>query len=248
MTKLSVIIPSYKESENIARLSKRIIEVMPSARIFIVDDTPDDSCVKEIEKLALENVELFHRGAKGGRGSAVIHGLKVQVERGSDYILEMDADFSHPPEQIPEMLEKMQRENLDLLIASRYIEGSEIKNWPLSRKLFSAFANRIARLFLRVPVRDYTNGYRLYSKRAAVQIVKSCQKPSKGFIALSEILVNLYYRGYAISEIRTCFMNRVRGESSLSSAEIKDAIKGLVKTFFTIASIKRERKAQVIAQ
>lgn len=239
---LGIVIPSYKESENIAKLSLKILEVVPEAFVLVVDDTPDDSCVNAIGKLKNANIQILHRGSKSGRGSAVMAGLKLLVEKDYNYFLEMDADFSHPPEQIPELLQKAKKEKRDLIIASRYLEGSEIVNWPLSRRVFSYFSNKLARLVLGVPVADYTNGYRLYSKKAAKQILASCSSDLKGFIALSDILVNLYYRDYSIAEVPTRFVNRLRGESSLNSSEISHAFNGLISTYRKIPNIKSEKK------
>lgn len=147
----------------------------------------------------------------------------------------MDADFSHPPAQIPSILNRARTENLDLLIASRYLNESQILNWPLSRKIFSKCSNILAKVLLRIPVNDYTNGYRYYSQNAAALITKTCKR-GKGFIALSEILVTVYYSGLKIGEIPTTFVNRVRGESSLNHKEISNALVGL----FKIYRLKRE--------
>ena len=129
------------------------------------------------------------------------------------------------------MIKQAEEEKLDLLIASRYLRESKILNWPLSRRIFSKCANFLARIVLQVPVHDYTNGFRLYSKSAAVELVQTCGKLGSGFIALSEILVNLYYRKYAIREVSTIFVNRIRGESSLSRKEIWNALMGLKRIY-----------------
>ena len=146
-----------------------------------------------------------------------------------DFYLEMDADFSHKPSEIPSLVTYAENESLDLLIASRYLPESKILNWSFSRRLFSRLANVVARFLLEVPVKDYTNGFRLYSKPAANIVVDNCGRLGSGFIILSEILVNIHYRGYRVGEIQTEFLNRVRGESSLSLAEIWGALVGLIK-------------------
>ncbi len=237
--KLGVVIPAYNEGENLVSLVQSIEVAHSGATVIIVDDSIDDQCVTKIKKMKRNGVNIIYRQEKGGRGSAVLEGITFHLENKKlDYILEMDADFSHPPEQIPEILKKAYQDNADMVIASRYLNGSKIVNWPLKRRLFSAFSNKVARFMLRVPVSDYTNGYRLYSRKAADEIVRSCGSAGKGFIALSEILVNLYYRNYTITELPTTFVNRVRGESSLSFQEIMNAVKGLFKIFLMIPKIK----------
>lgn len=243
--KLGVVIPTYKESESIASLIEAILKAEPSARIVVVDDSPNLDTVEAVNRLGLPQARITHREGKGGRGSAVIEGIRQLLGAGCEKILEMDADFSHPPGQIPELLSQARSRELDLLIASRYILGSRILNWPLSRHIFSGASNRLARAVLRIPVADYTNGYRLYSRRAAQIIVDTCGKLGKGFIALSEILVNLYYRGCRIGETPTVFTNRVRGESSLNWAEIRNAIIGLYRISFLVRQLKREQKKNV---
>ena len=231
MKKIAVVIPAYGESENIVGLCKEILAHYSNADILIVDDSPDNLTVEAVEKFGHTQVSIARRDAKGGRGSAVISGISQCINGSYDYFLEIDADFSHPPAQIPALIKQAEEQKLDLLIASRYLGESKILNWPLSRRIFSKCANFLARTLLQVPVHDYTNGYRLYSKRAAVELVQTCGKLGSGFIALSEILVNLHYRHYAIGEVSTIFVNRIRGESSLSRKEIWNALMGLQRIY-----------------
>lgn len=231
MKKIAVVIPAYGESKNIVGLCKEILVNYANADILIVDDSPDNLTIEAIQRFAHPQVRISHRDAKGGRGSAVISGISQYINGPYEYFLEIDADFSHPPAQIPALIKQAEEEKLDLLIASRYLRDSHILNWPLSRRIFSKCANYLARTLLQVPVHDYTNGFRLYSKGAAVELVQTCGKLGSGFIALSEILVNLYYRKYAIGEVSTIFVNRIRGESSLSRKEIWNALIGLKRIY-----------------
>ena len=231
MKKIAVVIPAYGESENIVGLCEQILAHYANADILIVDDSPDNLTVNAIQHFAHPQVSISHRDMKGGRGSAVIFGIGLCINGPYEYFLEIDADFSHPPAQIPELIKQAEEEKLDLLIASRYLRESQILNWPLSRRIFSKCANFLARTVLQVPVHDYTNGFRLYRKSAAVELVQTCGKLGSGFIALSEILVNLYYRKYAIGEVPTIFVNRIRGESSLSHKEIWNALTGLKRIY-----------------
>ncbi len=233
-----IIIPSYREAAGIAGLLKDIRVYCPDAPIALMDDTPDDSTVKAAESAGIRNLHIVHRTVKGGRGAAVIDGMKKLLALGCDTVLEMDADFSHPPGQIPALVRELKDRKLDMLIASRYIQGSAIVNWPVSRRIFSAASNRLARFMLGIPVRDYTNGFRVYTRPAAQLVTETCGRLGKGFIPLSEILVNLYYRGYRIGETPTRFVNRVRGESSLNVTEIRNAVIGLYRISFLARQLK----------
>ena len=239
MKKLAIVIPAYKESENLIPLCKAITATYPASEILIVDDSPDEKSVKLIEEFGDKTVSIIHRREKGGRGSAVIAGISVLLKREFDFYLEMDADFSHQPSEIPVLITKAQSCTLDLLIGSRYLNGSEILHWPLNRRIFSKFANKVARYLLKVPVTDYTNGFRLYSPAAAKVVVNDCGRLGTGFIALSETLVNIYYRDLKVGEIETKFINRMRGESSLSFNEIWSAFRGLFKIYKLKRSLKK---------
>jgi dolichol-phosphate mannosyltransferase len=241
---VGVVIPAYKEAENIGPLIEEISRHFPSARIVVVDDSPDQETASAFAKLNPANGNLIHRDSKGGRGSAVIAGISFLLGHGCTRILEMDADFSHPPAQIQALMHEATSCQADLLIASRYLPLSRIENWPLSRRIFSRCANLLARSVLGVPISDYTNGYRVYSERAARLIVKTCGKLGRGFIPLSEILVNLYYRGMKVSETPTIFVNRIRGESSVNFAEIKDAAFGLAKIYLLKLKLKKHGRLE----
>lgn len=239
--KVGIVIPAYKEHESIAPLIADIRSHVADALIVVVDDSPDEKTAEILRPMESATLHYIHRSLKGGRGTAVIEGLRYLVAMDVDYALEMDADFSHPPKQIPELLALASREGLDLLIASRYLAASRILNWPFSRRLFSFGSNHLARFVLGVPVSDYTNGFRVYSGRAARLIGDECGRLGTGFIALSEILVNLYYRGFKVGETPTTFVNRVRGESSLNSGEIANALRGLVRIHGLKNDLKRSR-------
>lgn len=240
MSTIGVVIPAYKESENLVRLCKAILATLPNARVLIIDDSPDQESVRLVRNERFTQVEIYHRDEKAGRGSAVLFGLSQLIPKNLQHYIEMDADFSHPPEQLPELIQFAEKHNVDLLVASRYMAASRITNWPPSRRLFSKLANKLAKFLLRVPVADYTNGYRLYSHRAAVEIVRSCGTRGSGFIALSEILVCLYYKHFSVAEVPTVFTNRVRGISSVSRKEIFYSLVGLKKIYFYRLQLMRE--------
>jgi dolichol-phosphate mannosyltransferase len=225
---VGIVIPTYNEAENIARLIGDILARAPEARVIVVDDSIDLATAQAVEGLASPRVTVVHRALKSGRGSAVLEGIARLLQDNCAYIIEMDADYSHEPSELVELLREADRRGLDLLIASRYLPQSEIRNWPIVRRVFSKTVNTLTRTILKVPIVDYTNGYRVYSRRAAEVVRDTCGRTGKGFIALSESLVHLYYRGFQVGEKPTIFVNRARGESSVNVRELADACGGLI--------------------
>lgn len=227
---ISIIIPTFKEKENIKNLINLIKSKIESSNIIIVDDSPDESIKFEIKNL--KDVKYIYRGKKLGRGSAVIEGLNfAQKNFQSEIFIEMDADLSHDPKELKENLKLFKQSSCDLLISSRYLKKSKIINWSFQRKIFSFLANLLARFLLKIPITDYTNGYRIYSKDAVNHIRKNCGNIGDGFIILSEILVELYYNNFKIIETSSKFVNRVRGESSVDLNEIIKSLIGLIKIY-----------------
>jgi dolichol-phosphate mannosyltransferase len=224
-----IVIPTYNEHASIAALLRDIRAHAPDSPICVVDDSPNTQTADAVGPFGNAGVRIIRRKAKGGRGTAVLDGIRDLLREDVESIVEMDADFSHPPTQVPALASRLQSEGLDLLIASRYLPESEIKNWPAGRRLFSYSANKVARVVLGVPVSDYTNGFRCYSRKAAELVVATCGHLGAGFIVLSEILVNLHYRGFRVGEVPTKFVNRVRGASSLNANEIAAAAYGLAR-------------------
>jgi dolichol-phosphate mannosyltransferase len=246
MNRVGLVIPAYREGENIAHLIRAIFSTLPMSEVVVVDDSPDEGTRKAVESVKAPDggrhtqLHYVHRSEKGGRGSAVIEGLRLLLQRDCEILIEMDADFSHPPEQLPELLKLRAQHGADLVIASRYLPRSRILNWPLSRRIFSKCANLLARAVLRIPISDYTNGYRCYSRQAGELISEKCGRLGKGFISLSEILVTLHSYGHKLLETPTVFTNRVRGESSLNLTELKNAALGI----FQIKMLQNELKSQ----
>ena len=231
MNNIGIIIPTYNEEENIGKLVESIKSFVPNSEIFVVDDS-----INDLSKRTLENksfVHFFHRGQKLGRGTAVIFGLNEALKKESfDTFIEMDADFSHNPNELKVKIEYFKKNQIDMLIASRYTKNSKIMNWSIFRRIFSLLSNFLARLLLKIPCTDYTNGFRFYSKRAAEKVVNECGKIGGGFIVLSEILVVMHSNNFKIDELSTTFVNRKRGESSVSLKLIISSLLGLIKLYF----------------
>jgi dolichol-phosphate mannosyltransferase len=228
---IGVVLPSYNEAENIAALVAEIRAAVPDATIVIVDDSPNLATVQAIASQRGPSVRVIHRGVKQGRGTAVLAGMRELLDAGCDPIVEMDADFSHAPAQVPELAATLAAQNADMVVGSRYVRGGRIVNWPLSRRIFSRVANALERMLFGVPVRDYTGGFRAYSHRAAELIVATCGKVGSGFIPLSEIAVTVHHHGMRVVEVPTTFVNRTRGKSSFGFAEVWEAARGLGRVY-----------------
>ena len=238
MRKIAIIIPTLNESENIHSLVRAIKQRLPKSTIFIVDDSKDEKMKKIIKQKKLK-VEFFHRKNSSGRGSAIIYGLKKAIKKNKyQTFIEMDADFSHDPKELRRNVNYFISNNLDLLIASRYLNDSAIINWSISRRIFSYLANVLARNLINIDIKDFTNGFRIYSLRAVKKITSRCGNIGDGFIILSEIIVVLKNNLYKIDEIKTKFVNRTRGQSSVNLKLIILSFVGLLKLFFIKSRLK----------
>ena len=225
-----IVIPTYNEEKNILKLTDKIHQYIPKCKILIIDDTKNSKLHKIFKKN--NTIKFIVRKNKKGRGSAVLFGLKNAIKNKDNKIfIEMDADFSHRPSELNRNIKFFLKKKCDLLIASRYLANSKIKNWSIQRRIFSKLANLLAQLFLQINVTDYTNGYRIYSKVAAKKIVSECGKIGDGFIVLSEILLKIHQSKLKIMEIDSLFINRTRGESSVNFSLILQSLFGLFKLF-----------------
>ena len=244
--KVGFILPAFNEYENIFILLKQIESIFDNKSIIIIDDSTNDSIKNKIS--SKEDILYVKRESRLGRGSAVLHGLKTLLENKEiDFFVEIDSDLSEHPNQLPGMIRFFLNNKLDLLVASRYLEGSEIINWPLRRRLFSFLANKLAKFLLKVPVSDYTNGFRIYSNKAASHVVNSCGKIGSGFIVLSETLVELHINNFKIRDIKTKMINRVTGKSSVNLKLVFESLFGLIKLYLNNREkIKFAHKANLI--
>jgi len=238
MNNVAVVIPTYNELENIERLVKEIKKNINKCNIYIVDDTPNNDIGKLLVKKKI-NVKYFHRKNKSGRGSAIIYGLKkASNDKKNKIFVEMDADFSHDPKELKKNLIIFKKKNSDLLIASRYLKDSKILNWGLSRRIFSKLSNFLARNVLQISLHDFTNGFRIYSKRSTKKIIQKCGNIGGGFIILSEIIVVLHNNHFKINEVSSKFINRERGKSSVGLGLVISSFFGLIKLFFIKSRLK----------
>ena len=227
---ICIVIPAFNENENINLLLDEIYKIdLNDFNVVIIDDS-NENFQNQI-KFINDKIYYIHRGKKLGRGSAVLHGISHMLKLNKDIKLfvEMDADMSHHPNELLRNIDFFKKKNLDLLISSRYQKKSKIINWPINRKILSYLSNKLSNWVLRVPISDYTHGFRIYSVNAAKFITKNCGKIGDGYIVLSEILIQLYYNKFKISEIDTIFVNRVRGTSNANFSEILKSLLGLYK-------------------
>jgi dolichol-phosphate mannosyltransferase len=229
--KIGFILPCYNEYDNIFVLIEQIKKIFENHLILIVDDSSNNKIKKKIVKY--RNIKYFKRNNKSGRGSAVIFGMKrMMKEKEIDIIVEMDTDLSSHPKELPKNINFFKRQKLDLLIMSRYLQGSKIINWPLRRRVFSFLSNKLANFLLRANVSDYTMGYRIYSKKAIVRVANNCGKVGSGFIVLSEILAELHSNNYKIRDTKTTFINREKGDSTVGLKLIYESLVGIFKIYF----------------
>jgi dolichol-phosphate mannosyltransferase len=239
-TPISVLLPTYNERENVAIITYLLIEtfennkdVIGSYEIVIIDDNSPDGTqevVNELQKVyGKERIVLETRPGKLGLGTAYKHGLKVA--RG-DFVVLMDADLSHHPKYIPDMVKKQREMGLDIVSGTRYASGGGVFGWNMKRKVTSRGANTLAQALLR-PGRmsDLTGSFRLYRKECLVALMEQCT--SKGYAFQMEIAVRASRMGYRIDEVPIVFVDRVYGASKLGGSEITMYIKGLIRLFFT---------------
>jgi dolichol-phosphate mannosyltransferase len=230
--KISVVIPTFNEVDNVEKLVEELLKLEMEMEILYVDDSSPDGTADKVLEMAAKhpkNVFLLKRLGKGGRGAACMAGFQWFLERGleeEDILVEMDADMSHHPRHFPALLEVM--ENADLAVGSRYGPGGRIENWPLHRTLLSKFANMFAKFVLGIPLSDYTTGYRFYRAKVLNDIAYH-QIHAKGYIVLTEMAYQIYLKGYRLGEAPITFVNRVRGDSNLSVGEIASAFTGVLR-------------------
>lgn len=230
--KVLVVIPTYNESENIEKIIKEIFKFLPRANILIVDDNSPDgtaNIVKEIMKND-ERVNLILKEKKEGLGKAYKTGFKWGIEKNYDIIIQMDADFSHSPEVLPEFIKEIEK-GCDLIIGSRYLNGVSVVNWPIKRLLLSYFANVYARIMTGVPVRDLTGGFKAWKKEVLENLPwEKIDAEGYGF----QIQTTFYAKklGYKIKEYPIIFIERRVGISKMSKKIIFEAFFLVIKLFF----------------
>jgi dolichol-phosphate mannosyltransferase len=218
-----VVIPTFNESENIDRLVRTILDRVPDVAVWVVDDNSPDGTGVVVDSLAAgdSRVRAFHRPRKSGLGTAYAEAFARAVLEGADYVVEMDADFSHDPEVLGDLLDRAR--GADLVIGTRYIPGGSTPNWTLPRRIISRVGNIVARTVLGVPVHDATSGYRVYNRRALTTLRLDKVK-LQGYGFQIETVFQCHRAGLTIVEYPICFIDRRQGQSKMSQAIVLEAL------------------------
>ena len=218
-----VIVPTYNERENIARMIDAILSQDPRLEILVVDDGSPDGTAGIVQQIIAGNprVHILQRPGKMGLGTAYIAGFKWALERRYDYMFEMDADFSHDPAHLPDFLRRIQ--SADLVIGSRYVDGRiTIVNWPISRLLLSYFANVYARFVTEMPIWDTTAGFKCFRRRV-LEAIDFSKVVSNGYAFQIEMHFRVWKKGFAIAEMPIVFTDRTEGQSKMSKKIMREA-------------------------
>jgi len=217
-----VIIPTYNEAENVAKIIPEVLEQDEGFHLLIVDDHSPDGTAELVKELQRANprLHLIERPGKLGLGTAYIAGFKYALIQGFDFIFEMDADFSHDPKALLSLLEKM--EEYDLVIGSRYISGVNVVNWPISRLILSYTANLYTRLVTGLPVHDATAGFKCY-RRSVLESLDLNSIKSNGYSFQIETNYLVWEMGFRICEVPIVFVERREGRSKMSKDIVCEA-------------------------
>ncbi|WP_258103618.1 polyprenol monophosphomannose synthase [Marinoscillum sp. MHG1-6] len=226
-----VIIPTYNESENITDIIKAVMELSTPFEVLIIDDgSPDGTAdlVKQSMESYPERLHMIERSGKLGLGTAYIRGFAYALEKGYDYVFEMDADFSHNPQDLIRLYQSCVEGNYDMAIGSRYIKGVNVVNWPMGRVLMSYFASYYVRMVTGMPIMDTTAGFKCYHRRVLETI-----HPEKihfvGYAFQIEMKFNAWKRGFKIVEVPIIFTDRTKGVSKMSKGIFKEAVFGVIE-------------------
>jgi dolichol-phosphate mannosyltransferase len=217
-----VIIPTYNERENIEPMLEKLLSLPFGLDVLVVDDNSPDGTADLVEawQKKSERVHLLRRAGKMGLGSAYRDGFRFALERGAEYVFEMDADFSHDPEAIGEFLQAAQ--DADIVLGSRYLNGVTVVNWPLSRLILSYSANVYTRVITGLPLADATGGFKCFRRRA-LEGIRLDRVKSEGYSFQIEMSFRCWKRGFRIKEIPILFVDRRAGVSKMSRKIVWEA-------------------------
>jgi dolichol-phosphate mannosyltransferase len=223
MNKALVIVPTYNERENLPPLVQRLLALPVPVDLLVVDDNSPDGTGRIADEFASKHaaIRVLHRAEKNGLGRAYIAGFKWALERDYEFILEMDGDFSHNPDDIPAFLEAAK--DADLVLGSRYINGIRIINWPLSRLMLSKGAATYVRLITGMPFTDPTGGYKCF-RRCALRAINLDEVESNGYSFQIEMTHKVWRQGMKIVEVPIIFTDRFHGHSKMSGHIVREAL------------------------
>lgn len=240
-----VLIPTYNEKENIEKISRAVLSLDKAFDILVIDDNSPDGTADIVRRLQKEfegRLHLLSRPGKQGLGRAYIAGFKWALERGYDYVFEMDADFSHNPADLPRLYAACAEGGADLAIGSRYVSGINVVNWPLGRVLMSYFASKYVRLITGLPINDTTAGFKCYRAEVLRNIGLDKIK-FVGYAFQIEMKYTAYKMGYKLTEVPIIFVNRVEGTSKMSGGIFTEAVFGVMQLRFKKIPKAKDKKA-----
>lgn len=231
MSESIVIIPTYNEKENIENIIRAIFSLNQNFDILVVDDNSPDgtaNIVKGLQSEFSDSLYMLQRSGKLGLGTAYIAGFKWALERSYQYIFEMDADFSHNPTDLPKLLDACVSGGADIAVGSRYSSGVNVVNWPMGRVLMSYFASRYVRFVTRMKIHDTTAGFVCY-RREVLETMDLDDVRFKGYAFQIEMKYTAYSLGFKIKEVSIVFVNRMYGDSKMSSGIFSEGFFGVIR-------------------
>ncbi len=231
MGKKLVIIPTYNEKENIANIARTVLELSIEVDLLVIDDNSPDgtaAIVKELQSQFKGRLHILERSGKLGLGTAYIMGFKWALNEGYQFINEMDADFSHDPNDLIKLFNACENEKADLAIGSRYISGVNVVNWPMSRVLISYFASVYVRMITRMKVRDATAGFVCYNS-IVLETIDLDSIRFKGYAFQIEMKFTAWKFGFDVREVPIIFTDRKEGSSKMSGGIVSEAIFGVIR-------------------
>ena len=227
-----VIIPTYNEKENIEKIIRAVMGLEKAFNILVIDDGSPDGTADIVKGLMADEFKdrlfIIERSGKLGLGTAYIAGFKWALEHSYDYIFEMDADFSHDPNDLPRLYAACHDEGADVAIGSRYVSGVNVVNWPIGRVLMSYFASKYVRLVTGFSVHDTTAGFKCY-KRRVLETIPLDKIRFKGYAFQIEMKYTAYKIGFKIKEVSVVFVNRREGTSKMSGGIFSEALFGVMR-------------------
>ncbi|MGH3508091.1 MAG: polyprenol monophosphomannose synthase [Nocardioidaceae bacterium] len=217
-----VVIPTYNEAENIETIIGRLLAAVPQADVLVVDDGSPDGTGDLVDKLAADDtrVHALHRSAKAGLGAAYLAGFDWGLQRGYDLLVEMDADGSHQPEQLPALLDRI--DDADLVIGARWVSGGSVVNWPKYREMLSRGANTYARIALGMPVHDSTAGFRVFRRRT-LEGIDLAEVRSQGYCFQIDLTRRSLAADFRVTEVPITFVERELGQSKMTADIVREA-------------------------
>jgi dolichol-phosphate mannosyltransferase len=217
-----VVIPTYEERDNLGPVVSRLHAAVPTAHVLVVDDASPDGTGELADAMAAEDprIKVLHREEKAGLGTAYLAGFDFALRGGYQVVVEMDADGSHPPEELPALLEAL--EDADVVLGSRYVPGGVVRNWPVHREWLSRGANLYSRLALGVPIKDITAGYRVF-RRQVLEELDLDEVSSQGYCFQIDMAWRAAQAGFRVREVPITFTERERGASKMSGSIVVEA-------------------------